>query len=78
LFEVNLINYTTKDFISKSEELFISKQDTFYTKEVIAEFKKAGLTRRVVTKIWNKGGAFRVGYFSNIKEKKLIKIDKNF
>ena len=78
MFEVNLINYTTKDFISKSEELFISKQDTFYTKEVIAEFKKAGLTRRVVTKIWNIEGAFRVGYFSNIKEKKLIKIDKNF
>ena len=79
MFEVNLINYTTRDFISKAElELFISKQDTFYTKEVIAEFKKAGLTRRVVTKIWNKEGAFRVGYFSKIKEKKLINIDKNF
>ena len=52
MFEVNLFNYTTRDFISKAElELFISKQDTFYTKEVIAEFKKAGLARRVVTKI---------------------------
>ncbi len=52
MFEVNLINYNARDFISKAElDLFISKHDTFYTKEVIAEFKKAGLARRVVIKI---------------------------
>ena len=62
MFEVNLINYTTRDFISKAElELFISKQDIYYTKEVIAKFKKAGMVRRVVTRIWNREGAFRVG-----------------
>jgi len=62
LSDITLINYTTRDFISKAElELFISKQDTFYTKELIAEFKKAGMVRRVVTKIWNREGAFRVG-----------------
>jgi len=34
LFEVNLINYTSRDFISKAElELFISKQDTFIQKK---------------------------------------------
>ena len=74
MFEVNLINYTTRDFISKAElELFISKQDTFYTKEVIAEFKKAGLARRVVTKIWNKEGAFRVGILFEYKGEKAYK-----
>ena len=79
MFEVNLINYTTRDFISKAElELFISKQDTFYTKEVIAEFKKAGLARRVVRKFGIKRELFVLEYFSNIKEKKLIKIVKNF
>ena len=68
---ITLINYTTRDFISKAElELFISKQDIYYTKEVIAKFKKAGMVRRVVTRIWNREGAFRVGIlFEYIGEK---------
>ena len=50
-----LINYTTRDFLSENElELYLSKQDEIYTPGVIAEFKKSGLLRRVVTKIWNK------------------------
>ena len=59
LSNITLINYTTRDFISKAElELFISKQDIYYTKEVIAKFKKAGMVRRVVTKIWNREEPF--------------------
>ena len=74
MFEINLINYNARDFISKAElDLFISKHDTFYTKEVIAEFKKAGLARRVVIKIWNKEGAFRVGILFEYKGEKAYK-----
>ena len=59
--DITLIDYNIRDFISKAElELFISKQDTFFTKEVIVEFKKAGMVRRVVTKILNRRGAFRI------------------
>ena len=40
---VTLINYTTRDFISKAElELYISKQDNIFTENVISEFKKSG------------------------------------
>ena len=69
--DITLINYTTRDFISKTElELYISKQDNIFTENVITEFKKAGMVRRVVTRIWNREGAFRVGIlFENTDEK---------
>ncbi len=72
--DVNLINYTTRDFISKAElELYISKQDTIFTKDVITEFKNAGMVRRVVTKIWNRDGAFRVGILFEYTGEKAFK-----
>ena len=75
LSNITLINYTTRDFISKAElELFISKQDIYYTKEVIAKFKKAGMVRRVVTKIWNRDGAFRVGILFEYTDEKAYKV----
>ena len=43
MFEINLINYTTRDFISKAElELFISKQDT--SKVIQGEFSLKNLS----------------------------------
>ena len=76
--DITLINYTTRDFISKTElELYISKQDNIFTENVITEFKKAGMVRRVVTRIWNREGAFRRNTL-NIRVKKPIKIVKNF
>ena len=66
---VSMINYTTRDFISKTElELFIAKQDQIYTPEVVDEFTKAGMLRRVVTQIWNREGAFRVGIIFEYKD----------
>ena len=48
--------------MSKAElELYISKQDSIFTDDVIPIFKRAGMLRRVVTKIWNREDAFRVG-----------------
>ena len=76
---ITLINYTTRDFISKTElDLFISKQDTFYSKTIIAQFKNAGLVRRVVTRIWNREGAYRVGILFEYTGEKPIKIVKDF
>ena len=66
-----LINYTTRDFLSENElELYISKQDEIYTPGVIEEFKKSGLLRRVVTKIWNKEGVARLGIIFEYKDDK--------
>ena len=49
-----LINYTTREFVSENElELYAAKQDQIFTPEVIEEFKKAGMLRRVLTRIWN-------------------------
>ena len=57
-----LINYTTRDFMSDNElELYAKKQDEIFTPKVIEEFKKAGMLRRVLTRIWNKEGVARVG-----------------
>ncbi len=66
-----LINYTTRDFLSENElELYLSKQDEIYTPVVIEEFKKSGLLRRVVTKIWNKEGVARLGIIFEYKDEK--------
>ena len=74
LSDVTLINYTTRDFISKAElELYISKQDNIFTENVISEFKKAGMVRRVVTRIWNREGAFRVGILFEYTDEKAYK-----
>ena len=71
---VTLINYTTRDFISKAElELYISKQDNIFIENVISEFKKAGMVRRVVTRIWNREGAFRVGILFEYTDEKAYK-----
>ena len=66
-----LINYTTRDFLSENElELYLSKQDEIYTPGVIEEFKKSGLLRRVVTKIWNKEGVARLGIIFEYEDEK--------
>ena len=68
---VSMINYTTRDFISKTElELYISKQDEIFTPDVVNEFTQAGMLRRVVTQIWNREGAFRVGIIFEYKDQK--------
>ena len=64
-----LINYTTREFISDNElELYVSKQDEIFTPEVIKEFSKAGMLRRVLTRIWNKEGVARVGILFEYRE----------
>ena len=69
-----LINYTTRDFLSENElELYISKQDFIFNTDVISIFKKAGMLRRVVTKIWNREGAFRVGILFEYSGEKAFK-----
>ena len=66
-----LISYTTRDFVSENElELYVSKQDEIYTSDVIEEFKKSGLLRRVVTTIWNKEGVARLGIIFEYKDDK--------
>ena len=66
-----LINYTTREFVSENElQLYAAKQDEIFTPEVIEEFQKAGLLRRVLTRIWNKEGVARVGILFEYKDEK--------
>ena len=66
-----LINYTTREFMSENElELYVTKQDEIYTPKAIEEFKKAGMLRRVLTRIWNKEGVARVGILFEYKDDK--------
>ena len=69
-----LINYTTREFVSENElELYAARQDDIFSPEVIEEFKKAGMLRRVVTQIWNKEGTFRVGILFEYKDQNAFK-----
>ena len=66
-----LINYTTREFISENElELYVSKQEEIFTPDVIKEFSKAGMLRRVLTRIWNKEGVARVGILFEYRNEK--------
>ena len=72
---VNLINYSTREFSTKGEmDSYIRKQDEIFTEKVTKIFIDAGMLRRVVTQIWNKEGTFRVGIHLSIKTKKHLKI----
>ena len=58
---VNLINYSTREFMTKGEmDSYIRKQDEIFTSEVTEIFINAGMLRRVVTQIWNKEGVFTI------------------
>ena len=66
-----LINYTTREFMSEHElELYIAKQNAIFTSQVIDEFTKAGMLRRVLTKLWNKKGVHRVGILFEYRDEK--------
>ena len=68
---VSLINYSTREFTTKGEmDSYIRKQDEIFTPKVIEEFKKAGMLRRVLTRIWNKEGVARVGILFEYRDEK--------
>ena len=71
---VNLINYSTREFTTKGEmDSYIRKQDEIFTPEVTKIFIEAGMLRRVVTQIWNKEGTFRVGILFEYKDQNALK-----
>ena len=66
-----LINYTTREFMSDHElEQYIAKQNEIFTPKVVEEFTKAGMLRRVLTRIWNKDGVSRVGILFEYRDEK--------
>ena len=68
-----LINYTTREFMSDHElEQYIAKQNEMFTPKVVEEFTKAGMLRRVLTKLWNKESVHRVRIFLSIEMKKYL------
>ena len=66
-----LVNYTTREFMSDHElEQYIVKQNEIFTPKVVEEFTKAGMLRRVLTKLWNKEGVHRVGILFEYRDQK--------
>jgi hypothetical protein len=66
-----LVNYTTREFMSDHElEQYIVKQNEIFTPKVVEEFTKAGMLRRVLTKLWNKEGVHRVGILFEYRDEK--------
>ena len=66
-----LVNYTTREFMSDHElEHYIVKQNEIFTPKVVEEFTKAGMLRRVLTKLWNKEGVHRVGILFEYRDEK--------
>ena len=64
-----LINYTTREFMSDHElEQYIAKQNEIFTPKVVEEFTKAGMLRRVLTKLWIKESVHRVGFLFEYKD----------
>ena len=60
-----LLNYSERQFVSKTEvELYIKKQD---------KFQKAGMLRRVVTRVWNKEGRDAVGILFEYRDQDAFK-----
>ena len=51
-------------------EQYIVKQNEIFTPKVGQEFTKAGMLRRVLTKLWNKEGVHRVGILFEYRDKK--------
>ena len=51
-------------------EQYIVKQNEIFTPKVVQEFTKAGMLRRVLTKLWNKEGVHRVGIFFEYGDEK--------
>jgi len=66
-----LINYTTREFMLDHDlEQYMVKQNEIFTPKVVKEFTKAGMLRRVLTKLWNKEGVHRVGILFEYRDKK--------
>ena len=57
-----LINYTKENLCQTMNlnNTLLSKVK-YFTPKVVEEFTKAGMLRRVLTKLWNKEGVHRVG-----------------
>lgn len=57
-----LMNYSTRDFANNEDlKFYLERQDAAFSPEVTKLFTDASMLRRVVTRIWNKQHAFRVG-----------------
>ena len=71
---VSMINYSTRDFATKEQlELYLLRQEKAFTPEVIKLFTDAGMLRRVVTQIWNKEQANRVGIIFEYRDQDAYK-----
>ena len=71
---VSMINYSTRDFAMKEQlELYPPRQEKAFTPEVIKLFTDAGMLRRVVTQIWNKEQAHRVGIIFEYRDQDAYK-----
>ena len=51
-------------------EQYIVKQNEIFTPKVVEEFMKAGMLRRVLTKLWNKENVHKAGILFEYRDEK--------
>lgn len=65
-----LISYITSDFQTKSDMKVREIEWKKIMNERFEKFKKAVVTRQIVTQIWNKDGTLRLGHLWEYKDEK--------
>ena len=77
--DTKLMNYITTDFQTKSDMKVGEIEWKNIVDKKFEKFKKAGAIRQTVSQIWNKEGAFRLGFMWEYKdEKAFIECQKIF
>ena len=70
MMESKLISYITSDFQSQSDMKIGEIEWEKIMNERFDKFKKAGAVRQIVSQIWNKEGALRLGHLWEYKDDK--------
>tara|TARA_B100000427_G_C15120157_1_gene425483 strand:- start:151 stop:549 length:399 start_codon:yes stop_codon:yes gene_type:complete len=71
--QAKLINFSTADFSSKAEMQMNFNNWTSNRKKHLPKLKSLGMLRFTVLRVWNKEGAFRLGYIFEYKDEEAYK-----
>ena len=71
--QAKLINFSTADFSSKAEMEMNFNNWKSNKDEYLPKLKSLGMLRFTVLRVWNKEGAFRLGYIFEYEDEKTYK-----
>ena len=65
-----LMSYIVCDMLSKSDQTVAHDEWVNVIQEMSDKFKAAGASRQTVSQIWNRKGAFKLGFMWEYKDEK--------